>query len=100
MFAQVTCVAFNRLAFVVPDTLRVRLYKAAIEHTSRQALVIVCFDRFKIMDRDPRLVANLTQAHASLLACESQLFAYTSCHLRSLDPGVGWLDCKPRSMVA
>jgi hypothetical protein len=44
------------------------------------------------MDGDTRLIADLTQANASLLAGESQLFAYTRCHLQSLDPGVGLVE--------
>jgi len=36
------------------------------------------------------LIADLAQANASLLACESQLFAYTRCHLQSLD---SWRLC-------
>jgi len=85
VLAQVSSVALDGLALVVPDALRIRLDEAAIEDTSGETLVIVGFDGFEIVDRNSRLIADLTQAHASLLACESQLFAYTSCHLRSLD---------------
>jgi hypothetical protein len=42
------------------------------------------------MDGNARLIADLAQANASPLACESQLFTDTRCHLQSLDPGV-WL---------
>ncbi len=91
VFAQVTRVTFNRLALVVADTLGVGLYKTAIENTSGQAFVIVRFDCFQIMDRDAGLIADFAQADAALLAGESQLFAYTCCHLQSLVPGwLGW----------
>ena len=91
MFAQVSRVTFNGFALVVADTLRVGLYEAAIENTSGQAFVIVRFDGFQVMDRDAGLIANLAQADAALLAGESQLFAYTCCHLQSLVPGwLGW----------
>src|SRR5215510_12658957 len=83
VFAQVTRVAFDRFALVVPNTLRVRLYKTTIEHTARQAFVVVSFDGFEIMDGNSCLIAD-----TALLAGESQLFAYIRCHLQSLDPGV------------
>src|SRR3954454_18502390 len=41
------------------------------------------------MDRDARLFADFAQTDTALLAGESQLFAYTRCHVHSLDPGVG-----------
>src|SRR5687768_3594965 len=92
VFAQVARVTFNGLAFVVPDSLRIGLYKAAIEYASGEAFVVVCFDRFEIVNGNPGLVADLAQTNTSLLACESQLFAYTRCHLQSLDSWrrVGW----------
>src|ERR1043166_9720516 len=85
MFTHVARVAFDCFALVVTDTLRVGFYEAAIEHTARQAFVVIRFDSFKIMDGYSRLIADLAQANASLLASESQLFAYTRCHLQSLD---------------
>jgi hypothetical protein len=36
------------------------------------------------------LIADLAQADAALLAGESQLFAYTRCHLHSLDSWCWW----------
>jgi len=91
VFTQVTRVTFNRLALVVADTLGVGLYKTAIENTSGQTFVIVRFDCFQIMDGDAGLIADFAQADAALLAGESQLFAYTCCHLQSLVPGwLGW----------
>ena len=48
-------------------------------------------DGFEIVDGNSGLIADLAQAHASLLACESQLFADARCHLQSLDPW-RWLD--------
>src|ERR1041384_2155002 len=85
VLAQVPGVTLNRFTLVVTDALRIRLDEAAIEHTTGKTLVIVGFDGFEIMDGDSRLFANFAQANASLLACESQLFAYTRCHLQSLD---------------
>src|SRR5215468_119415 len=85
VFAQVARVTFNRLALVVADTFRVRLYKTTIEHTARQAFVVVGFDGFEIMDGNSCLIADVAQADTALLAGESQLFAYTRCHLQSLD---------------
>src|SRR5215204_3903185 len=87
MLTQVTGVTLDRLALVVSDALRVSLYEAAIEDASGQAFVVVRFNSFEIVDRDSGLVADFAQANASLLACESQLFAYTRCHLQSL---VSW----------
>src|ERR1051326_65325 len=93
MLAQVTRVTFDRFALVVTNTLCVGLYKTAIEHTAGQAFVVIRFDGFEIMDGDSCLIADLAQANASLLASESQLFAYTRCHLQSLDSWCqGWLD--------
>jgi hypothetical protein len=92
MLTQVTRVTFDGFALIVTNTLRVRLDKAAVEYASGKALVVVGFDGFEIMDGDTRLIADLTQANASLLAGESQLFAYTRCHLQSLDPGVGLVE--------
>src|SRR5574338_580923 len=89
VFAQVTGVALDSLAFVVTHTPRVGFYKAAIENTSGQALVVVCFDCFEIVDGDASLIADFAQANTSLLASESQLFAYTRCHLQSLVVGLG-----------
>ncbi len=91
MFAQIARVTFNRLAFVVADTPRVGLYKTAVEDTSRQALVVIRFDGFEIVDGDSGLIADFAQANTSLFPSESQLFAYTRCHLQSLVPGVGWV---------
>src|SRR5690349_17804248 len=85
MLAQVTCVTLDCLALVVADALRVSLNKTTIENTAGETLVIVCFDGFEIMDGDARLIADLAQADTALLAGESQLFAYTRCHLHSLD---------------
>src|SRR5688572_9833333 len=90
VLAQVSSVALDRLALVVTDALRIRLDEATIKHTAGETLVIVGFDGFQIMDGYSRLITDLAQANAALLACESQLFAYTRCHLQSLDPGV-WL---------
>ena len=89
MFTQVTCVTLDRFAFVVTDTACVGLYKAAVENASGQTLVVVRFDCFEIVDGNAGLIADLAQANAALLAGESQLFAYTRCHLQSLVPGVG-----------
>src|SRR5688572_2933124 len=91
VLAQVSSVALDCFALVVTDALRIGLDEAAIEHTAGETLVIVGFDSFEIMDGNSRLIADLAQANAAPLACESQLFAYTRCHLQSLDPGVGWL---------
>src|SRR6185436_19551196 len=93
VFAQVPRVAFDRLALVVVHTLRVGLNKAAIENAARQTFVIIRFDCFEIMDGDAGLIADFAQANAALLAGESQLFAYTRCHLHSLDSWrrVGWI---------
>ena len=91
VFAQVTGIALNGLAFIVADTLSVGLYKAPIENTSGQTLVIVRLNRLEIVDGDSGLIADLAQANSSLLAGESQLFAYTCCHLQSLVPGAGWV---------
>src|SRR6185369_7687809 len=96
MFAQVTRVTLDGFTLVVTNTLRVGLNKTSIEHTSGQALVVVRFDGFEIMDGDSSLIADFTQANASLLAGESQLFAYTRCHLQSLDPGVGLVGLLPQ----
>src|SRR5690348_2130937 len=85
MLTQIPRVTFDRFALVVTDALRVSLYEAAIEHTAGQAFVVIRFDCFEIMDGDSCLIADLAQANASLLAGESQLFAYTRCHLQSLD---------------
>src|SRR5574338_920075 len=90
VLTQIPRVAFDRLALVVADTLRVGLYKAAIEDASGQPLVIVRFDGFEIMDRNTSLFADLTQTDTALLAGESQLFAYTRCHLHSLDSWCWW----------
>jgi hypothetical protein len=38
------------------------------------------------------LIADFSQTDAALLAGESQLFAYTRCHLQSLVPGLARLD--------
>ena len=92
MLAQVTRVTFDRLALVVADTAGVGFYETTIEDTSGQALVIIGFDGFQVVDGDAGLIADFAQANASLLPGESQLFAYTRCHLQSLVPGVGWLD--------
>lgn len=91
VFAQITRVTFDGFAFVVADTARVGFYKTAIENTTWEALVIIRFDGFQIVDRDTGLIADLAQTNASLLPGESQLFAYTRCHLQSLVPGVGWV---------
>lgn len=91
VFAQIPGVTLNRLAFIVADTPGVGLYKAAIEDTSGQAFVVVCLDCFEIVNGDSGLIADLAQANAALLASESQLFAYTCCHLQSLVPGSGWV---------
>src|SRR6185503_12536301 len=93
MFTQITRVALDRLAFVIAHTFRVGLNKAAIEDTTGQAFVVVGFDSFEIVDGNAGLIADLAQAHAALLAGESQLFAYTRCHLHSLDSWrrVGWI---------
>src|SRR5678815_1627750 len=88
VLAQIPRVALDCFTLVVAHTLGVGLYKAAIENTAGQALVVVGFDGFEIMDRDTSLLADLAQTNASLLARESQLFAYTRCHLHSLD---SWL---------
>src|SRR5262245_52312516 len=91
VFAQVTGVTLDGLTFVVPHTTRVGLYKAAIENTAGQALVVVGFDCFEVVDGNSSLIADFAQANASLLAGESQLFAYTRCHfqIRSLSTVVG-----------
>jgi len=91
VFAQVPRISFDRLAFVVADTTGVGLYKTAIKNTSGQAFVVVRFNCLEIVDGDSGLIADLAKANASLLAGESQLFAYTCCHLQSLVPGVGWV---------
>ena len=85
VFAQVTRVTFNRFAFVVADAAGVSLYKAAIEDTAGQAFEVIGFDGFQVVNGDTGLIADFAQTNASLLASESQLFAYTSCHLQSLD---------------
>src|SRR5215203_3346317 len=101
MLTQVTGVTFDRLALVISDALRVSLYEAAIEYASGQAFIVVRFNSLEIMERDLRLIADFAQANASLIACDSQLFAYARCHLQSL---VSWrwlgLDCEPGSIVA
>src|SRR3954463_8771199 len=95
VFAQITSVAFDRLAFVVAHGFRVGLYKTAIEDTSGQAFVVVCFDGFEVMNGDTGLIADFAQTDAALLASESQLFAYTRCHLQSLVSCVlGWTAAK------
>ena len=91
VFAQVSRVTFNRLAFIVADAAGIGFYKTAIEDTSGQAFVVVRLDGFEIVDGYSSLIADLAQADAALLASESQLFAYTCCHLQSLVPGVGWV---------
>src|SRR5215213_9456464 len=85
VLTQIPRVALDRFALVVTHTLRIGLYKTAIEDAAGQAFVVVGFDGFEIVHRDSRLFADLTQTDASLLACESQLFAYTRCYVHSLD---------------
>ena len=93
VFTQVTRVAFNRFALVVTNALRVGLYETTIEDAAGETLVVVRFNGFEIMDRDTSLIADLAQADATLLTGESQLFAYTRCHLQSLDSwSRGWSD--------
>src|ERR1044072_2097681 len=89
VLAQIPRVTLDSFTLVVAHTLRVGLYKTAIEDTAGQALVVVGFDGFEIMDRDARLFADFAQTNGSLLAGESQLFAYTRCHLHCSIPGVG-----------
>src|ERR1700752_285170 len=85
VFTQITSVAFDCLVFVVPHTFRVGLDEAAIEDASGETFVIVCFNCFEIMNGNSSLIADLAQANATLLASESQLFAYARSHLQSLD---------------
>ena len=58
VFAQVTRVTFDRLALIVADTFGVGLYKAAVKNASGQALVVVRFNCFEVMDRDSGLIAD------------------------------------------
>ena len=96
VFAQIAGVTFDRLAFIVADAFGVGFYKTAIEDTSGQAFVVVRFDCFEIMDGNACLIADFAQTNTALLAGESQLFAYTRCHLQSLvsRPLVGWTAAK------
>ena len=100
VFAQIAGVTFDRLAFIVADASGVGFYKTAIEDTSGQAFVVVRFDCFKIMDGNACLIADFAQTNTALLAGESQLFAYTRCHLQSLDPGVGLVGLLPQVLTA
>ena len=93
VLTQILRLTLYGLALVVAHTLRIGLYKTAIEDTAGQAFVVVGFDGFEIMDGDTRLLANFAQADTSLLARESQLFAYTRCHLHSLDSWCVVGDC-------
>jgi len=90
VFAQITSVAFNGFTLVVADALRIGFDKTAIENTSGQAFVVVGFDRFQVMDRDSRLLANLAQAiprsSRASRNCSPILGA-----ISSLDPGVGFV---------
>src|SRR5918997_1748711 len=99
VLAEIASVTLDRLTFVVADSLRVRLYKTAVEDAAGQSFIVVCFNGFEVVKRDPGLVADFAQTDAARLASESQLFAYTSRHLQSLD-SCRWLDCGPRSIVA
>src|SRR5262245_4893079 len=85
VFEQIPRVALDCFALIVANTFRVGLNKAAIEDASGQTFVIVSFDSFEIMNGNAGLIADLAQADTALLAGESQLFAYTRCHLHSLD---------------
>ena len=79
-------VSFNRLLFIETHAASISLDETAIEDPTRQALVVIGFDRFEVTHRDARLIGNLAQSHASFLARESQLLTDSSCHHQSASP--------------
>ena len=56
-------IVFDRLMFVIADELRIGPDEAAVKDSTRQAAIIVSFDRLQVPDRNPRLFRDVTQSN-------------------------------------